>query len=150
MPDGGGGGGGCSCCGSRAVDTAAVWKSKWGSVVRFVRAIASGRSGAEGSGGGGRRGLRRERALVFDCLLQLYAHESFDEALARLDDVYERAPPALRFHLPQLCNFLLRGRMPRAERLETLLLDKCERSMHFAHRMYFFLNAFAFPTDLEI
>jgi hypothetical protein len=69
--------------------------------------------------------------------------QNFNEALKSLYDVYEIAPHVVRQYLPQLANFLLHGLMPQPERLEAFLLDKSERSLHFAHRMYFFLSAFA-------
>ncbi|RYG42056.1 hypothetical protein EON68_02335, partial [archaeon] len=69
--------------------------------------------------------------------------QDFDDALRQLYDVYEAAPHIVRQYVPQLTNFLLHGGMPGAERLEVFLLGKAERSLHFAHRLHFFLNAYA-------
>jgi hypothetical protein len=64
-----------------------------------------------------------------------------DEVIKRLYIMYDTAPAVERFYVPQLANFLTHGELERAERLELFLLDKGERSMHFAHRTWFFLNA---------
>lgn len=67
-------------------------------------------------------------------------------------DTYDFAPGQFRFYVPQLTNFLLNGRYGGAAKLEVFLLDKSERSTHFAHRVYWFLRSFApnVPYSSEI
>lgn len=46
-----------------------------------------------------------------------------------------------------MTNFLLHGGSTQTSALEIFLLDKSERSLHFAHRLYWFLRSFAPDLD---
>ena len=91
------------------------------------------------------------REQTFECLAGLYSHsESPAEVFFRLSNLYEaKGGRAVRFYLPQLANFLVNGQLksPEKERVELFLLDRSERSVHWAHRLYFFMAAFS-PRSL--
>lgn len=87
--------------------------------------------------------IRSIRFTRFPSNTELRTSQSIDEVIDRLYALYEIAPAAERFYVPQLANFLLHGGLDKAERLELFLLEKSERSIHFAHRLFFFLNAYA-------
>jgi phosphatidylinositol 4-kinase B len=87
------------------------------------------------------------REQTFECICGLYSHsESPAEVVFRLSNLYEqKGGRAVRFYLPQLANFLINGQLtsPEKERIELFLLDRSERSVHWAHRLFFFMAAFS-------
>ena len=87
------------------------------------------------------------REQTFECICGLYSHsESPAEVVFRLSNLYEqKGGRAVRFYLPQLANFLINGELssPEKERIELFLLDRSERSVHWAHRLFFFMAAFS-------
>ena len=81
-----------------------------------------------------KRFLRQPTSPV-QLLLRLYAHEP--GAIAEMDTIYDEAPEAFEFYIPQLCTFLLRGSTQKESvLLRHFLLDKCGRSHFFSHRMH--------------
>ncbi len=83
---------------------------------------------------------RRSYAVAFSILLRLYAHDS--GVLQAVYNIYERNPAAFEFYIPQLANFLFRGRYEQNDKLLCFMLDKCERSVQFSHRLLFFCRSF--------
>lgn len=61
--------------------------------------------------------------------------------LGELDEVFAHDPSSIEFYIPQLVTFLLYGAFWSSASLQAFLLDKCSRSVTFAHRLYWFLNA---------
>lgn len=81
--------------------------------------------------------------------------QDVEEIVKRLYSLYDVSGVSVRFYAPQLANFLINShvRSPHREELELLLLSKCEQSVHFAHRLFFFLNSWghdvAYGSDLS-
>ncbi len=79
----------------------------------------------------------------FDVMCAVYAHHG--DSIGRL---YHKTDGSnlgtLCFYVPQLGNFLLHGSYFLLVQLECFIVDKSERSIHFAHRIFWFLRAFGF------
>lgn len=61
--------------------------------------------------------------------------------LGELDAAFARDPGSVEFYIPQLVTFLLYGAFWSSGSLQAFLLDKCGRSVQFAHRLYWYLHA---------
>ncbi|KAJ8600818.1 hypothetical protein CTAYLR_006420 [Chrysophaeum taylorii] len=87
---------------------------------------------------------RRQKALdeVFSLLIRLFAHE---DVLGEIRDAFRGEPSALVFHSLQLAAFALFGAYWDGPALRRCLLDLCAADAYFAHRVEFYLRAFATP-----
>ena len=56
--------------------------------------------------------------------------------------LFSRHPKTLEFYIPQLVVYLLYGYAPTSAELREALLLICARSAHFAHRIYYFIEAY--------
>jgi hypothetical protein len=81
---------------------------------------------------------KEEQSSPFHLLLRLFTYEN---VLGELDQVFEADPASIEFYIPQLVTFLLHSAYWSAGSLQDFLLDKCSRSVTFAHRLFWFLNA---------
>jgi hypothetical protein len=85
-------------------------------------------------------GIARAPPAPFEVLLRLHTHDG--AALALLEECYEHDPAGCAGLVPQLLTFLLYGAfLDKEPELERFVLDKCGRSVHFAHRVFWFLRA---------
>ena len=79
----------------------------------------------------------------FRVMLQLFAYEDV-LSNGKLNSVYEKDNgDTLLLFVPQLLSFLLHGAYESSSQLEKWILDICNRNVHFAHRCYWFLRAWA-------
>ena len=83
---------------------------------------------------------------VFRLLLDLFVYEG--DPLPKLESHWQppgdpQAQEDLIFFIPQLCTFLIYGAFLNSHELESFLLDKCKKSLRFAHRVYWFLLAWS-------
>ncbi len=81
---------------------------------------------------------RGEEAAPFNLLLRLFTYE---DVLGDLDEAFAHDPASIEFYIPQLVTFLLYGAFWSSGSLQAFLLDKSARSIQFAHRLYWFLQA---------
>ena len=83
---------------------------------------------------------------AFSLLLRLFAHEDVVDQL-RTALMADRT--ALLFYALQLSTFVLFGAYRDGDRMRDLLLDLCASDLAFAHRVAFYLRAFADSSDLS-
>jgi hypothetical protein len=86
-------------------------------------------------------------SAVFDQLLDLFTQsqateEPPTEAIANLTKLYFSSPETFEFYIPQLIVFLLYGSFDVTSLLQEALLEICESSLTFAHKLHWFVVAF--------
>ena len=123
-------GGGSSCCACGAV-VPRDWTARWRQVTAIVGRAA-------------RNFLRTPQEAAFAYVVQLYADDDSDMALAELLRLSESAPLVLLHTLTQLLNLLVSSPVGQyARRIEYVALAASSRSIFVAHRALFFISAFA-------
>jgi hypothetical protein len=99
---------------------------------------------------------RAEDKVLEEILLLFTNHYTANSALAhssfgsppsetiegRLLGLYEQFPEDMQFYIPQLVVYLVYGSFEISSKLRSVLLQICKESLHFAHRLYWFVNAF--------
>ena len=83
---------------------------------------------------------------AFSLLLRLFAHE---DVVDQLRTALMNDRTALLFYALQLSTFVLFGAYRDGDRMRDLLLDLCASDLAFAHRVAFYLRAFADSSDLS-
>jgi phosphatidylinositol 4-kinase B len=86
-------------------------------------------------------------SAVFDQLLDLFtlsqaSEEPPTEAIANLTKLYFSSPETFEFYIPQLIVFLLYGSFDVTSLLQEALLEICESSLTFAHKLHWFVVSF--------
>ncbi|KAF0682459.1 Aste57867_25411 [Aphanomyces stellatus] len=114
------------------VDGVELFRRFWDEKLKEVADLISGkeRSGTAPSS---------STTNLFHVTLQLYAHK---DVVDKLYICYDEHPEEVEFYIPQLCTFLLHGKYEKNPQLEFFLLSQCRRSLHFAHRLHWFLDSF--------
>lgn len=128
----------------RSASIRAFWRSRLKRELDRARRIARDIETAVGEYTG-----RSQRALdeVFGLVLRLFAHEN---VLEQLQAAFDREPTSVVFHSLQLSAFALFGAYPDAPRLRALLLQMCAAEIAFAHRLHWYLEAFAKAPGLRL
>ena len=129
---GGGGGGGAG----------KTWRDKWSGFLKTMRVARSDEKDAE---------LRSTR-YIFSLMLRLYAHKP---VVHELEELYASQPERLIMYIPQLVAFALHGTrdacsaedLETTEALHAFLRDKCEHSLRFAQRLFWFVRSFS-PAEV--
>jgi hypothetical protein len=81
---------------------------------------------------------------VFNTVLMLFTMELVgDNASVSIEDKFENYPEQVIFYIPQLAVFLLYGSFETSRMLQISILDICEKSLVFSHKLYWFINAFS-------
>ncbi|CAK4382230.1 unnamed protein product [Aphanomyces euteiches] len=115
------------------VDRVELFRRFWDGKLKEVADLISGRSESASS-------LSEWNPRnMFHVTLQLYAHK---DVVDQLYSCFEENPDEVEFYIPQLCTFLLHGQYDKNPALEFFLLSQCRRSLHFAHRLHWFLQSF--------
>ncbi|CAN0055344.1 unnamed protein product [Ascophyllum nodosum] len=114
-------------------------REKWGSKVEELREKMRHRSWGAGEGGGVMAGADKEKTPLL-LLARMYMQDQ--SAIEELQDFWTLHPKWTEFFLPQYTLFLLYASFVHCYRLEELLLDRCELSVHVAHSIFWFLKAF--------
>lgn len=86
-------------------------------------------------------------------LIKLYAHQK--DAIDYLQkcrvnpDFNSNLRNDLEFYVPQLCSIYMVGEIDNPERLSELILNSCQNSIFFSHRIWFFCQSLLFASTDE-
>eukprot|EP01138_Halocafeteria_seosinensis_P013399 gb/GECG01013685.1/.p1 GENE.gb/GECG01013685.1/~~gb/GECG01013685.1/.p1 ORF type:complete len:1276 (+),score=172.66 gb/GECG01013685.1/:1-3828(+) len=123
----------CSCLDNVPIDLEEArrnWRSKFSAALDKVKNSKILRRGQMDS--------------AFFIIARLFAHE---DVVSQLYKYFDKFPAEFRFYIPQLMTFLVHGLPEDQGPLEVFLMDRCERSLLFAHKVYWFLNSFAHNVE---
>eukprot|EP00742_Colponemidia_sp_Colp-10_P004906 GILJ01005239.1.p1 GENE.GILJ01005239.1~~GILJ01005239.1.p1 ORF type:complete len:774 (+),score=109.60 GILJ01005239.1:138-2324(+) len=96
------------------------WREKWSAITTILK----------------KRKEVDTSEIVFNTLIGIFALE---DVVENLYFVYDIDSSSVHFFLPEICNFLLYGDEDQSTKLEGFVLSKCQHSVQFAHRVFWYI-----------